>query len=100
MLHATQCQRCWKSLGHVATALGKFTESRTYFWSHKETRHRVLFAGDRPCYAVRLCKSPQCPRMAWNRDVNASINMLHLVLAFADGQDKPAPFCRGQPVQH
>ena len=41
------------------------------------------FAGRDASYAVRLCKSPQCPRMVWNRDVNASINMLHLLLAFA-----------------
>ena len=60
-----------------------------------------LFAGeDHPCYAVRLCKSPKRPCMAWNRDVNACINTLHLVLAFACGHVKPAFFCTVAPVQH
>ena len=56
------------------------------------------FAGRDTSHAVRLCKSPQCPRMVWNRDVNASINMLHLLLAFAQGEDKPAHFRRGVAV--
>lgn len=55
-------------------------------------------AGRDASYAVRLCKNPQCPRMVWNRDVNASINMVQLMLAFAQGDDKPGPFCRGVAV--
>lgn len=32
-------------------------------------------------------------------DVNAFNNMLHLVLAYVRGHAKPAPLCRGVPVQ-
>ncbi len=45
-------------------------------------------------FGVRLCNDTECNRAMWNRDVNASANILNLLLAWTRGEDKPAAFRR------
>ena len=45
-------------------------------------------------YGVRLCNNTECNRKIWNRDVNASINILNLLLSWTRGDSKPVAFLR------
>jgi hypothetical protein len=45
-------------------------------------------------WELRICKNVACPRRYWDRNVSAAINILHLFLEYAKGNDPPPPFCR------
>ena len=51
--------------------------------------HKVLH-----CKPSDNCKLPTCKETTWNRDVNASRNILNLFLKELNGQARPAAFCR------
>ena len=50
-------------------------------------------------YKVRHCESSACHRTYWNRDVNASINILFKLLRFVNGMDEPLEFRRTTEVE-
>ena len=50
-------------------------------------------------YKVRHCESSACHRTYWNRDVNASINILFKLLRFVDGVDEPLEFRRTTEIE-
>lgn len=51
--------------------------------------HKVLH-----CKTSDNCKLPTCKGTTWNRDVNASRNILNLFLKELNGQARPEAFCR------
>ena len=51
--------------------------------------HKVLH-----CKPSDNCKLSACKETTWNRDVNASRNILNLFLKELNGTERPAAFCR------
>ena len=56
-------------------------------------RGKMMKTGTRS-YKVRHCENSACHRTFWNRDVNASINILVKLLRFLDGDAEPEEFSR------
>ena len=71
----------------------EFRTSKLCCACHGEMEGKMLKTGKRS-YKVRRCENSACHRTFWNRDVNASINILFKLLRFVQGEDEPAAFCR------
>ncbi len=71
----------------------EFRTSKLCCACHREMKGKMLKTGKRS-YKVRRCENGACHRTFWNRDVNASINILFKLLRGLRGEDEPAAFCR------
>ena len=71
----------------------EFRTSKLCCACHGEMEGKMLKTG-KQSYKVRRCENSACHRTFWNRDVNASINILFKLLRFVQGEDEPAAFCR------
>ena len=52
---------------------------------------------EKESYSVRHCTNDQCNRMVWDRDTNASINILRKFLFVNRDLELPTIFLRGEP---
>lgn len=73
----------------------EFRTSKLCCACHGEMKGKMLATGKRS-YKVRHCENGACHRTFWNRDVNASINILFKFLRFVRGEDEPTAFRRAQ----
>ena len=60
----------------------------------RQRRRRRYLAQRGQTYERRWCRNEECPRVAWDRDVNASINILRLLVDMLLGRPRNPAFCR------
>lgn len=63
---------------------------------HAKVRNDAGVLQKRRLYSMRFCARKSC-NARMNRDVNASRNILAMLLAIAGGGNRPAAFCRQHP---
>jgi hypothetical protein len=85
------CHGCFRALVNMKADRMK--------WSRRESDGRwVTTKVERTkVHKVLHCRNSVCGT-TWNRDVNASKNILLLLDTWMDGRERPAPFRRGTPV--
>ena len=76
--------------------IDEFRTSKLCCACHGEMEGKMLKTGKRS-YKVRRCENSACHRTFWNRDVNASINILFRLLRSVRGEEEPAAFRRAVP---
>ena len=50
--------------------------------------------GGKAIHSVRRCKTTNCPRTPWNRDINAALNILHIFIHETLHSARPVVFTR------
>lgn len=76
--------------------IDEFRTSKLCCACHGEMDGKMMETGKRS-YKVRRCENSACHRTFWNRDVNASINILFRLLRSVRGEEEPAAFRRAVP---
>jgi hypothetical protein len=72
----------------------EFRTSKLSACCHRPLESAVNPETGKVFWQVRLCGNNTCPRIYWDRNVSAAINILYLFLEFAEGRPRPAPFRR------
>jgi hypothetical protein len=85
------CHKCHGKLCNMKAA-------HTVRVNHKTNTRNVLT--NQKVHKVLHCKSNECRKShnhtTWNRDVNASMNILMLAMHLLEHRDRPLAFCRSQ----
>jgi transposase len=71
----------------------EFRTSKLCCACHGKMNGKMMKTGKRS-YKVRHCENSACHRTFWNRDVNASINILFRFMREVRGEEEPAAFRR------
>jgi len=98
--HATVVRIREQYTSQVCSGCNHELKTKNLVLLHKE-KSRLDEGGNRvgdegkkvECHEVVRCKNNECA-ITWQRDVNASRNMYHLLLCKKDGKARPAIFCR------
>jgi hypothetical protein len=101
---------CIKSVDeHNTSKLDSFSWTKLVNMRAKETVRVQKDGGKKRMFNVKVhqvlhckpsddCKPRTCKETTWNRDVNASRNILMLFQMELKGLDRPAPFCRAKMI--
>ena len=87
-------RRALRSRGVEVSDVNEDYTSQLCSTCHQKIEPMYGESGGEAIHSVRRCKSTNCPRTLWNRDVNAALNILHIFLHETFHSARPVVFTR------